>query len=126
MFQDLNAEVESGSRLVLGHQKVRVGGDSRRRLVYLPSPSPRDYRFDLLAINTGAWPLSRDFAGAVDIKHRGMMVNPEPYATAKNLGFTITGVSVGHEPRHAGGTSHLSGKRFSPWGRPSSTSDCVA
>lgn len=79
-------------------------------------------KFDLRDINAGARPLSRDFAGAVDIKHRGMIVNPEQYATAKNLRFTITEVSVGHEPRIAGGTSHLFGKPFlRVWG-PSSTS----
>lgn len=113
VFHDLDAELEAGSGLVLGHRKVRVGGLMRVVASYTYLLLCRlIIGFDLRDINAGARALSRKFADQVDIKHLGMMVNPELYATAKSLGFKITEVSVGHEQRIAGGTSHLFGRPF--------------
>ncbi len=113
VFHDLDAELDGGAGLVLGHRKVRVGGTMRVVASYTYLLLCRVIiGFEFRDINAGARALSREFADKVDIKHWGMMVNPELYATAKSLGFTITEVSVGHEQRVAGGTSHLFGRPF--------------
>jgi glycosyltransferase involved in cell wall biosynthesis len=113
VFHNLDAQLAAGAGLVLGHRTVRVGGFVRVLASYTYLVLCRLYLgFDLRDINAGARAVSGDLAAVVDIKYRGSMVNPELFATAKSHGFTVTEVSVGHEHRTAGTTSHVFGKPF--------------
>lgn len=114
VFHDLDRELAGGAGLVLGHRTVRVGGVVRVIASYTYLTLCRLYLgFDLRDINAGARGLSRDFASHVHVRHLGSMVNPELYATAVSLGFAVREVSVGHEHRLAGETSHVFGRPFS-------------
>ncbi len=113
VFHDLDAELAAGAGLVLGHRTARVGGPVRIVASYTYLILCRLYiGFDLRDINAGARGLSRDFANVVDVKYLQMMVNPELFAAARSKGFPIREVSVGHEHRVAGTTSHVFSK---PW-----------
>jgi glycosyltransferase involved in cell wall biosynthesis len=111
VFRDLDRKLADGAGLVLGHRTVRVGGAVRVIASYTYLTLCRLYLgFDLRDINAGARGLSREFASNVHIRHCGSMVNPELYATAVSLGFAVHEVSVGHEHRIAGETSHVFGR----------------
>jgi dolichol-phosphate mannosyltransferase len=113
VFHDLDRKLAGGAGLVLGHRTVRVGGVVRVIASYTYLTLCRLYLgFDLRDINAGARGLSREFASNVLIRHCGSMVNPELYATAVSLGFGVQEVSVGHEHRVAGETSHVFGRPF--------------
>lgn len=113
VFHDLDVALAEGAGLVLGHRTARVGGFVRIIASYTYLLLCRLYiGFDLRDINAGARGLSREFADTVDIKYLQMMVNPELFAAARSQGFPIREVSVGHEHRVAGTTSHVFSK---PW-----------
>ncbi|MCU1515254.1 MAG: putative dolichol-phosphate mannosyltransferase-putative rane bound sugar transferase involved in [Microbacteriaceae bacterium] len=113
VLHELDEHLTAGSALVLGHRKIRVGGAVRLLASYTYLILCRLFLgFDLRDINAGARALSRPMADVVQIKHLGMMVNPELWATARSHGFVISEVSVGHEHRLEGGSSHVFSRPF--------------
>lgn len=109
----LDAKLDAGADLVLGHREVRVGGTVRVIASYIYLLLCRLYLgFDQRDINAGARALSRRLADIVDVKYKGSMVNPELYSIARSANMVIDEVSVGHEQRRAGATSHDFGRPF--------------
>lgn len=107
VLHSLDAKLALGDGLVLGYRTQRVGGFVRVVASYTYLLLCRVLLgFNLRDINSGAKAVQGDFARLFTVQFRGTMVNPELFAAAVSRGLVVSEVSVGHEHRVAGTTSH--------------------